>query len=392
MKRLLFVAFVFIFTACGGGGNVAPPRSNSGGTPIGPAGANFGSAIAAHYTLTDLGPNAGQPWITPTRVNNSGVVVMNSSASPLGSLPCTTCGNTPPQGLVFQNGTVRALPPLAGDTESIGTDVNNAGDIVGGSTSATTPETAVMWKPDLSIVTLGTGIAAPDSSAEAEAISDSGIIAGYSFNATSIFPTFFDGKGGATDPCGSGVQGYFRSGVNDAGVAVGDELLSAGGTAAMICPPFTAIATPSDPSWLNFGFDINNAGVAVGRLTVGSRPVFHPFVYQNGKLTDLGTLFPNTPSSVGAAFGINNSGMIVGWSAQSGGTIGNPPVPPVNPRAWVYANGKMVDLNTLLPASCANWTLIVANGVSDNGDIVGVAFVGGYPNGDEHAFLLTPHP
>jgi probable HAF family extracellular repeat protein len=84
--------------------------------------------------------------------------------------------------------------------------------------------------------------------------------------------------------------------------------------------------------------------------------------------------------------------MIVGWSAQSGGTIGNPPVPPVNPRAWVYANGKMVDLNTLLPASCANWTLIVANGVSDNGDIVGVAFVGGYPNGDEHAFLLTPHP
>jgi hypothetical protein len=52
----------------------------------------------------------------------------------------------------------------------------------------------------------------------------------------------------------------------------------------------------------------------------------------------------------------------------------------------------MVDLNTLLPASCANWTLIVANGVSDNGDIVGVAFVGGYPNGDEHAFLLTPHP
>lgn len=391
--RLLCIGFILVLTACsGGGGSSVTPSIARGGAMPAPAGANFGTTLATHYTVIDLGPGAGSPWLTPQRVNNDGVVVLDIG-SPLSSLPCANCGGAFPQGFVFKNGALQQLPALPGSSQAYGSDVNNAGDIVGGSFNASGAETAVLWKPDLSIVNLGTGIASLNGSAEADAISDSGKIAGASYNASAVLPTFFDGKGGATDPCGSSVQGYFRAGVNDAGVAAGDELLSAGGTAAMTCPPFAAVATPSDPSWLDFGFDINNAGVVVGRMTVGPTPaVFHPFMYQNGKLTDLGTLFPNTASSVGAAFGMNNDGMIVGFSAQSGGTIGNPPVPPVNPRAWVYANGKMVDLNTLLPASCANWTLITAEDISDNGDIVGVAFVGGYPNGQEHAYLLKPQP
>lgn len=244
-----------------------------------PAGLNFGGTVATHYTLTDLGPAAGQPWRVPVSVNNSGVVVVMEAQGPLGSLPCppTICAGAIPQGYVFKNGTLTHLPPLTADDETIGSDVNNAGAIVGGSTSATTPETAVMWMPDLTIVNLGLGVASPGSNAEAEAISDSGKIAGLSFNATSTFPTFFDGKGGASDPCGSSVQGYFRRGVTDSGIGVGDELLAAGGTAAMTCPPFTAVLTPSNPAFLNFGFDINNSGTVVGRLSPGPTvKIFHP--------------------------------------------------------------------------------------------------------------------
>ncbi len=389
LRRFSF-ALLFVLASCGGGGSSVTPGSSSGPGPV-PA-LNAGSALAKSYTVVDLGPAPGSPWFVPVSVNDSGSVALNSSASPLSSLPCPVC-TVPSQAWVYQGGKLQQLPPLPGNTETFVGSINNHGDMVGGSTGAGLPETAVLWKSDLSIVNLGTGIATPGSSAEADGISDSGLIDGVSYNATQTLPTFFDGKGGAVDPCGSGVQGYFRNnGINDAGVGVGDELLSAGGTAVMTCPPFAAIETPSNPAWLNFGFGINDSGTVVGRLSVGpAKKNFHPFMYQGGKTTDLGTLFPSSPNAVGAAFGINQGGLIVGWTAESGGTIGTPPVPPVNPRAFAYSNGKMVDLNTLLPASCANWTLIVADDVSNNGYIVGVAFVNGYPGGSEHAFLMVPH-
>ena len=48
----------------------------------------------------------------------------------------------------------------------------------------------------------------------------------------------------------------------------------------------------------------------------------------------------------------------------------------------------MLDLNSLI-APGSGFTLEVAYGISDNGYIAGV---GGSPNGQLHAFLLTPVP
>jgi probable HAF family extracellular repeat protein len=344
-----------------------------------------------HFRLTDLGPPNGKPWIDPVAVNNNGAVVGNTGVGPLSSLPCPPkiC-TAPPQGFVFRDGHLHQLRPLPGGVESFAADINDNGVIAGGSVNANGVESAVLWNPDGSMVNLGTGIATPGSNAEADSISNTGVIAGVSYSTTAALPTIFDGKGGATDPCGSRVQGYFRA-VNDAGIGAGDELLSGGGTAAMTCPPFKAVERPSNSSWLDFGFDINDSGTVVGRFSPGpSFAIFHPFRYKDGVTTDLGSLFPDDSSAVGAAFAIDNVGLIVGFSAKSGGVIGSSPVPPKDPRAFIYANGRMINLNNLLPAGYGDWTLITAESISDNGNIVGTAFVGGYPNGYEHAYLLTP--
>jgi probable HAF family extracellular repeat protein len=102
--------------------------------------------------------------------------------------------------------------------------------------------------------------------------------------------------------------------------------------------------------------------------------IYHACLWQqNGtggwSLTDLGTLPGSTDS---AAYAINNSGQVVG---NPNSTSGHP---------FVWQNGVMTDLNTLVPANSA---LGSAYGINDNGQITGGANqknLGGLP------YLLTP--
>ena len=248
------------------------------------------------------------------------------------------------------------------------------------------PEKAVLWRTNGSPTILGTGFLGSQSSAEATAISDSRKIVGVSYDAYDEIPTGFQLDGRTTAPCGKSTEAMPWA-INNAGRLIGTSFLGSGGEAAIECPPLVTIEgpPPSNPSWVNYGFGINDRGQAVGRLAIGPGSEFHPFLYHKGKTTDLGTLFPGSSNSVAFAFSINQSGIIVGWSAAASGS------PPVQAEAFVYADGQMVDLNTLLPPSVrANWTLVVARSINDRKQIVGSAFVGGYPNGVEHGFLLTP--
>jgi len=54
-------------------------------------------------------------------------------------------------------------------------------------------------------------------------------------------------------------------------------------------------------------------------------------------------------------------------------------------HAFLYSGGKMIDLNSLID-STSGWTLKTAQGINDNGQIVGE----GIHNGYIRAFLLTP--
>ncbi len=55
------------------------------------------------------------------------------------------------------------------------------------------------------------------------------------------------------------------------------------------------------------------------------------------------------------------------------------------PHAFLYSNGKIKDLNRLIPAR-SGWILNAASGIDDTGQIVGY----GMFRGEQHAFLLTP--
>lgn len=115
----------------------------------------------------------------------------------------------------------------------------------------------------------------------------------------------------------------------------------------------------------------NDAGQAVGDSYVSGNLMRHAVLYQDGTLVDL------TPGLVGESFAldINASGQIVG-SAFPGAT---------SQFAFLYDNGTLLDLNSLLSPD-SGWVLTNGGGIDDAGQITGAGFF----NGEYHAFLLSP--
>ena len=156
----------------------------------------------------------------------------------------------------------------------------------------------------------------------------------------------------------------------------------------------TALATPSRYTE-SFALGINDRAQVVGILTDAAR-LQHAALWSDGRLTDLGTL-PGMDNANGEA--LNNEGVVVGTAWPQPGALSrlanDHPLRlklllPVTQRdtaryAFVYQNGKMQDLNALIPTH-SGWTLERAEGISDRGQIVGR----GLHHGQERAFLLTP--
>jgi hypothetical protein len=112
----------------------------------------------------------------------------------------------------------------------------------------------------------------------------------------------------------------------------------------------------------------------------------HAFLYQGGKMQDLGTL-PGDKDS--AANAINSQGQIVGQSAANGssgiGQSGQVGWWPDQPHAVLFDHGNVLDLNRLIDPAMG-WLLQNAIGINDAGQIIGEGTLGG----STHGFLLTP--
>jgi probable HAF family extracellular repeat protein len=309
------------------------------------------------------GPNSGVEW--PVK-NDRGLISGISETSErqklgevwscaLGFFPQPPSGHIC-RGFAWQNGNMIALKTLGGNN-GFAAGANERGDIVGW--AETRKHDATCTPPQVlqfEAVVYWAGRATPQA----------------------LRPYHGDKDGAATE-------------INDRGQIVGIS-----GTCDQAEGRFTAkhavmwqngkvinLGTLGGNAW-NTPMALNDNGEVVGFSDTSSNPSgaanFHAFLWtQRTGMTDLGVLPGDTYSE---ALGINESGTIVGVSYGASFATS---------RAFIWQNGKMTDLNTLIPPSSSLY-LLYANDINDQGVIAGGAcvLVSGSCGTQLPAFMATP--
>ena len=125
----------------------------------------------------------------------------------------------------------------------------------------------------------------------------------------------------------------------------------------------------------NHACAINNRGQIVGHSELKDNATFHGFLWDRKTgMTDMGTL-PGDVASLGL------------WIGDQGITVGASLDQNFNPRAIVYQNGVMTDLNAVLSSNPQKLFLLLAFAIDSRGDVAGLAVTG---TGDLHGFLASP--
>jgi probable HAF family extracellular repeat protein len=244
-------------------------------------------------------------------------------------------------GFVWQNGVMTALPTLGG-TNGVAASVNNLGQVVGWAETAVHDSTcvppqvlqfeAVIWGPERDQIQQLPPLP-DDPDTAATAINDKGQVVGISGtcqNAVGAFSAkhavlWQDGQ--AIDLGNIGGHGW------------------------------------NTPTYINNQGQIVGFANQSGDLTNGKLALkFHAFLWTKERgMRDLGAL---SGDDISEALGINEAGQVVGVSYGPGFS---------HPRAFLWQDDMMTDLNSLIPAGC-NLTLQVAGDINDRGEITGTAF------------------
>jgi probable HAF family extracellular repeat protein len=124
-------------------------------------------------------------------------------------------------------------------------------------------------------------------------------------------------------------------------------------------------------------FSVNDRGHVVGVSDITGDASFHAFLWtRESGMEDLGTLEADDFGS--SATGLDDQGNVVGLSVDASGT----------PHAFLRPKGgKMIDLNTLIPADSPLF-LFQACSINSRGELTGLAL--DTSTGELHAFFANP--
>jgi probable HAF family extracellular repeat protein len=297
------------------------------------------------YSVNDLG-TLGSSSAIGFKINNSGTAV---------GWVETVYGYS--QAFESASGGSLQLLAALSSSDSYAMGINSAG-VVAGTAYVNGQPHGVIWNGS-SITDLGAGIFVTG-------INDPGAVIGGNDHAFILINGVYRDLGVLP-----GGDWSSASGINQSGTVVGDSSVSSGNFRGFVWNPQSGMVELGTLGGLNsHATGINNGGEVVGHASLASG-YEHAFSAVGAAMTDLGTLGENS-----YAYGISDSGTIVGysWPANSD-----------NPHAFVYLNGIMIDLNSLVPSG-AGWELLEAYGINNAGQIVGEGLL----NGQSHAFRLDP--
>ncbi len=324
---------------------------------------------AQTYTITDLGTLPGG--------NGSGARGINAAGQITGYSSFTNGGS---DVFLYAGGKMTNLGNLGGGS-AIGQAINSSGQVAGYSTTSQGSYNGfISMNGKLTSV----GFLACCYS-DAEGINDAGQVTGASSTANGDIHPYLWTDGKMTD------LGTLEGGSNPWDWNTGEAVNSAGEVAGWGYNDegFRAILWSNgritDLGTLGGSYSqaygINDVGQITGQAYITGGIGADAFLYDNGVMQDLGTITSPTGGNGQYAygFGINNDGVVVGESTYQKNGQG------IVYHAFVYSNGKMKDLNRLIPAN-SGWVLSTAYSINDAGQIVGY---GTYKN-QQHGFLLTP--
>jgi probable HAF family extracellular repeat protein len=355
-----------------------------------------------HGSMTDLGALAGADNCSvATSINGRGEVVGFSENGVVDPV----LGTNEVHAVMWKDGEIRDLGTLGGNG-STADAINERGQVVGFAFNAIpdpvsliyfalagltngTQTRAYLWENGV-MQDLGT-LGGPD--AQAVSVNERGQVAGYSYtNSTpnpvtglpTIHPFLWTKEHGMKDLGTLGGTNGLAScecgDLNNRGQVIGESTLAGD----RIAHPFlwdgqqlidlytsTTGGTPISADALN------DEGEIVGAGTFPNRP-FDAFLWKDGVAMDLGAVDGDCFSW---AHAVNSRTQVVGQSFSCDGSI---------IHTFLWENGSMVDLNTLVPAS--NLRLVDTRSMNERGEIAGIGLPPGCRSDTQcgHAFVLIP--
>lgn len=293
------------------------------------------------YTMTFL-----PDWLSPSAIDNAGRMT-GVMRVPGGS-----------HAFLYTDGDVRDLGTLGG-TYSLASGMSDNGMVTGYSALALDRSSNAFVYANGVMRNLGT--LPGGSTSGAGSINNFGQVAGASDTSTGERHAILADSRGMRDLGTLGGKNSSGTGINNAGHVVGYSSL--GGDESETHAFLYRDGMMTDLGDLggigSYAQGINDRDQIFGGIVDGSQAA-RPFLYADGELTMLGDL----GGQYANAWDINNLGQVVGEA--------NLPNDPDSRRGFLYTEGKMLNINTLIDSGLG-WTVASAMGINDSQQILGYA-------------------